>query len=409
MNQTWQTEYEHALVHTFATPRELLVRGEGCYVYNDEGKRYLDAMAGIAVNALGHAHPALVATASEHAARLMHVSNFFATRPQLDLAEAILRLSGVGETGRVFFGNSGAEANEAAFKLARLHGGVGRPRIIALENGFHGRTMGALALTGKPAMRVPFEPMPEGVEHIPATIEAMERALTGPDATQVAALLVEPIQGESGVLPLPDGYLRRARELTAEAGALLIIDEIQTGIGRTGYWFGFQHEGIIPDAFTLAKGLGGGIPIGALVTAGAASDLFQPGLHGTTFGGNPFATAMGCTVLNVIEEQDLVAAATERGAQLRRAIECQEISAITGIRGRGLLLGVSLADPVASDVVVAALDRGLILNAPNESTIRLAPPLVIGDEEMRLLADLLGQAITAVYSQKNIVAPRAAG
>ncbi|MFC4224889.1 acetylornithine transaminase [Lysinibacter cavernae] len=395
---TWQSEYQHSLVNTFGIPKELLVRGEGCHVWNEEGKRYLDFLAGIAVNSLGHAHPAVVEAAATQAATLIHVSNIFASRPQIELAEHIIRLSEIGETGRVFFGNSGTEANEAAFKLARLHGGPGRPRILALENAFHGRTMGALALTGKPAMRIPFEPMPAGVEHIPATIEALEHALSGINGDQVAALIVEPIQGETGVHPLPDGYLKRARELTTAAGALLIIDEIQTGIGRTGKWLAFQHEGIVPDAFTLAKGLGGGVPIGALVTVGEASQLFAPGLHGSTFGGNPFATAVAGAVLSEIESEGLVDAATKRGEQLRVGILSLNSDLVEGVRGKGLLLGIALGSPISAAVAQACLERGLIVNAPNDSTIRLAPPLIIGDSEIEEFLSIFAEALSSAHS-----------
>ncbi len=394
-NTGWEKEYAHSLVHTF-NPAEILDRGQGCYVYAESGKKYLDFLGGIAVNSLGHAHPAIVETASEQVAKLMHVSNLFASRPQIELAETLKRLSGGGDTARVFFANSGTEANEAAFKLARLHGGAARPRILALEKSFHGRTMGALALTGKPTLRIPFEPMPSGVEHIPATIEALEAALSGPQASEVAAIIVEPIQGEDGVNPLPAGYLRRARELTREAGALLIIDEIQTGLGRTGEWFAYQHEGILPDAFTLAKGLGGGFPIGAIVTIGEASMLFTPGTHGTTFGGNPLGTAIGGTVLSVIERDGLVEAARMRGAQVTEGILSLGNPLVAGVRGAGLLLGVALSQPVANQVVAAALEVGLIVNAPNESTIRLAPPLIVGDAEIADFTRLFGEALVAV-------------
>ncbi len=255
----WQEDAARDLVLNAGERFALLTRGEGSYLWDDQGKRHLDFLGGIAVTSLGHAHPVFVDAISKQAATLAHVSNYFATPPQLELAARLKRLAGAGIDGRVYFSNSGAEANEAAFKLARLHGGAERPRIIALENAFHGRTMGSLAITAKAAMRAPFEPMPGGVEHIPATIEALEAALDD----RVAAVFVEPIQGEAGVVELPEGYLAAARSLTLRHGALLIVDEIQTGAGRTGSWFGFNHEGITPDAITLAKGIGGGFPIGA--------------------------------------------------------------------------------------------------------------------------------------------------
>jgi len=376
---TWQQRYSASLLPVFGMPLALLVRGEGCYVWDDEGTEYLDFLAGIAVNALGHAHPALVAAVSEQVATLAHVSNYFASPPQIELAERLQRLTGAGAAGRVFFANSGTEANEAALKLARLNTGDGtRTRILTLTDSFHGRTMGGLALSGKPAMREAFLPVPGGVDHIEPTIEALEAAIDG----TVAALVVEPVQGEAGVFDLPDGYLARARELCTEHGVLLILDEIQTGVARTGDWFAFQHDGIQPDALTLAKGLGGGVPIGALVTFGAASELFSRGQHGSTFGGNPLATAAANAVLTVIETDDLVANATLRGQQLREIIARIDSPLITEVRGRGLLLGLGLSQPVAAELSAAALKAGLIVNAPNASTIRLAPPLIVGDAEL---------------------------
>lgn len=374
----WQQKTASHMMRTFGTPMAMLVRGQGARVWDADGTEYLDFLAGIAVNALGHAHPVFVEALSRQAATLAHVSNYFVSPPQLELAERLTRLSGAGEGGRVFFSNSGAEANEAAFKLARLHGGADRPRIIALTDAFHGRTLGSLALTGKAAMRAPFEPMPGGVEHIDSTIEALEAAM-GDD---VAALFLEPIKGEAGVLPLPDGYLEAAREITLRHGALLIIDEIQTGAGRTGEWFGFQHAGITPDAITVAKGIGGGVPIGALVTFGAASELFAPGHHGSTFGGNPLMTATANAVLGEIENSGLVANAAVRGAELREAIAGIGSPHIDGIRGRGLLLGVALREPRAGELTAAALAEGLIVNAANPSTIRLAPPLNIDSADI---------------------------
>ena len=259
---SWQHDARRDLLANAGDRLALFTRGEGAYLWDDAGKRYLDFLAGIAVNSLGHAHPAFVEAVSAQAATLAHVSNYFATPPQLGLAAKLKRLAGTGDSGRVYFSNSGAEANEAAFKLARLHGGTDRPRILALTDAFHGRTMGTLALTGKPAMQEPFLPMVPGVEFLDSTIEALEAAMDD----SVAALILEPIKGEAGVLPLPDGYLEAARELTRRHGALLILDEIQTGAGRTGEWFAFQHTGITPDAITVAKGIGGGFPIGAMLT-----------------------------------------------------------------------------------------------------------------------------------------------
>lgn len=385
----WLTRYRASMMGTVTTPLALLVRGEGCHVWDADGTRYLDFLAGIAVNALGHAHPALVAAVNSQVATLAHVSNYFATPPQVELAERLRSITGAGDDGRVFLCNSGTEAIEVAFKLARLNGtglsGVGlngaggtRQRILSLKHSFHGRTMGALSLTGQPALQESFAPLVPGVEHIDSTIEALEAAM-GPD---VAAIFLEPIKGEAGVVDLPDGYLRRARELTTEHGALLILDEIQTGIGRTGTWFAFQQFDIVPDAVALAKGIAGGVPIGALVTFGAASGLLQAGHHGSTFGGNPLAAAAGNAVLGEIESAGLVGNAARRGDELRSIITGIGHPLVSEVRGRGLLIGIGLSSPVAKELSAAALARGLIINAPNAHSIRIAPPLIVGDAEL---------------------------
>jgi acetylornithine/N-succinyldiaminopimelate aminotransferase len=375
----WQQRFDERIMRSMGMPLAKLERGEGTWVWDDAGNRYLDFLAGIAVNSLGHAHPVFVEAVTAQAGRLAHVSNYFMTEPALELAERITRLAGAGEHGRAWFGNSGAEANEAAFKLARLNNSGGaRTRVLALVDGFHGRTMGSLALTGKRHMRDPFEPLPGGVEHIEATIAALEASLD--DA--VAALIVEPIQGEAGVVELPEGFLVAARELTHRHGALLIVDEIQTGAGRTGEWFGFQHAGISPDAITVAKGIGGGFPIGGLVTFDHASSLFTKGQHGSTFGGNPLATAVANAVLGEIERAGLVQNAARRGAEIRERVLGLGSPLVSGVRGRGLLIGVGLAEPVAGAVVAEAMREGLIVNAANDSSIRIAPPLIIGDAEI---------------------------
>ena len=389
----WQEDAGRDLVRSFGDRMALFVRGEGAYVWDADGTKYLDFLAGIAVNALGHAHPVFVEAITAQASTLAHVSNYFATPPQLAMAARLKRLAGTGESGRVYFGNSGAEANEAAFKLARLHGrGTDRTRILTLTGGFHGRTMGSLALTGKPALQADFLPMVPGVEHIDATIDALEAAMD----ERVAALLVEPIQGEAGVVELPEGYLQAAREITARHGALLIVDEIQTGAGRTGAWFGFQHAGIVPDAITVAKGIGGGFPIGALITFGAASDLFFPGTHGSTFGGNALGTAVGGAVLEEIESAGLVENAARREIQLREGIAALGSPLVSGVRGRGLLLGIGLNSPVAKAVVAAAQQHGLVVNAANDDSIRIAPPLTIQDAEVSAFLDLFGAALATV-------------
>lgn len=390
---TWQDRYGESMMRTLAMPLALLVRGDGCRVWDSEGNEYLDFLAGIAVNALGHAHPAVVSAVSKQVGTLSHVSNYFATEPQLELAERLKRLTGTGDRGRVYFSNSGAEAIEAAFKLSRLNNGDGsRTRVLALHDAFHGRTMGALALTGKPQLREQFEPLAGGVHHIDSTIEALEAAMDG----TVAALFLEPVKGEAGVVDLPEGYLTRARDLCTRHGALLILDEIQTGIGRTGAWFAYQHEGITPDAVALAKGLGGGIPIGALVTFGATSDLFTRGQHGSTYGGNPLVTATANAVLTVIEEDNLVANAAARGEQLREIITRLNSPLITEIRGRGLLVGLGLAEPVALSLAAACLAEGLIVNAANESSIRMAPPLIVGDFELEEFERRFGLALASL-------------
>jgi len=388
----WQGRFDRRIMQSMGMPLAKLDHGRGARVWDDTGHEYLDFLAGIAVNSLGHAHPVFVEAVATQAARLAHVSNYFTTEPVLELAERITRLAGAGDHGRAWFGNSGAEANEAAFKLARLNNSGGaRNRVLALVDGFHGRTMGSLALTGKPHMREAFEPLPGGVEHIPATIEALEHALD--DA--VAALFVEPIQGEAGVVELPDGFLAAARDLTHRHGALLIVDEIQTGAGRTGDWFAFQHAGITPDAITVAKGIGGGFPIGGLVTFGHASSLYSKGMHGSTFGGNPLATAVSNAVLGEIEQSGLVENAALRGRQIRDRVEGLVHPLVAGTRGRGLLIGIALAEPVAAALAAESLRAGLIVNAANDSTIRIAPPLIIGDAEIDEFADRLGRALDA--------------
>jgi acetylornithine aminotransferase len=395
----WRDAFAADMMRSAPMPLTQLERGEGCRVWDVDGVEYLDFLAGIAVNSLGHAHPVIVDAAARQAATLMHVSNYFATRPQLALAARLLRLSGAGTAGRVYFGNSGAEAIEAAIKLARR---TGRPRILALHNAFHGRTMGSLSLTGKAALREHFEPLLPGVDHIDSTIEALQAAI-GPD---VAALVVEPIKGEAGVVPLPDGYLEAARRITREHGTLLILDEIQTGAGRTGEWFAFQHTGIEPDAIAVAKGIGGGVPIGALITYGDASDLLTMGQHGSTFGGNPFATAIGDAVLAEIERADLVGNARRQGLAIRAAVAEIDSDLVAEIRGAGLLLGVVLTSPVAVELAAAALRHGLIVNAANESTIRLAPPLIIGEVEVAQFAQRFAAALESVAERPSALDDR---
>lgn len=388
--------YSAALLPVFGAPQKVLARGAGVHVWDTDGKQYLDLLAGIAVNSLGHAHPALLAAITKQAETLGHVSNFFASAPQIELAEKLLELAQAPEGSGVFFANSGTEANEAAFKIARR---TGRPRILALTSSFHGRTMGALALTSKEAYRAPFEPLPGGVEFLEAGDEqALEAALAPGD---VAAVFAEPIQGEAGVRPLGEDYLRALRRLTREHGTLLILDEVQTGVGRTGRWFAHQAiEGLQPDVMTLAKGLGGGFPVGAVVCFGPeAHDLLQPGQHGTTFGGNPLASAAGLAVLGTIREDGLLEHVRTVGEGFTREILALDHPLIAGVRGQGLLLGIALAEPLAKPLAAAALEAGFIVNAPDESTLRLAPPLIITDSELATLTAALPGLLDAVAAR----------
>jgi len=385
----WTDRYTHAVMDTFGPPQRVLVRGEGAYVWDADGTRYLDLLAGIAVNSLGHAHPTLTAAISAQLGTLGHVSNFFGSPTQIAFAEKLLELAQAPQGSRVFFTNSGTEANEAAFKLARR---TGRTRVLALEGAFHGRSMGALALTHKAAYREPFEPLPGGVEWVPpGDVDALEEALAPGD---VAALFVEPIQGEAGVLPLPPGYLARARELTARHGTLLVLDEVQTGMGRTGEWFAHHLPhvggGIVPDAVTVAKGLGGGFPVGALIAYGdTAATLLGRGQHGTTFGGNPVASAAGLATIGVIERDGLLAHVRDVGAGARERVLELDHPLIAGVRGEGLLVGIALTADVAPALASRALAAGFIVNAANPSTVRLAPPLVVTHEQLGTFVDFL--------------------
>ncbi|GAB4078230.1 acetylornithine transaminase [Nostocoides australiense] len=370
--------YEEALLGVFGRPQLVIERGEGCYIWDADGKRYLDLLAGIAVNALGHNHPELVAAVSKQVGEVAHISNFFTSGAQIELAERLLAIAGAPEGSRVFFTNSGTEALEGAVKLARR---TGRTGIIASEGAFHGRSTGALALTAKPAYREPFEPLIPGVSHIPyGDADAVEDALAAGD---ISAVVLEPIQGEGGVIVPPDDYLTRVRELTHAARALLILDEVQTGIGRTGDWFAFQRSGIQPDAITIAKGLGGGIPVGALVTFGPeVSGLLQPGMHGSTFGGNPLASAAGLAVLSTIERDGLLRHTSEVGDGFAAAVLALGHPQIREVRGRGLLRGIALSSPIAPAVMGIARADGFIVNAVAPDAIRIAPPLIITAEQL---------------------------
>ena len=387
MSTPIQDRYAGAVMNTFGPPVLALVRGRGAHVWDADGKEYVDLLAGIAVNALGHAHPALVDAVTTQLSTLGHVSNFFATEPQVTLAERLLALLGWSD-GRVFFSNSGAEANEAALKLTRR---TGRTRIVAAEGSFHGRTMGALALTSKAAYREPFEPLPGHVTFVPYDdVAALEAAV---DDT-VAAIVLEPIQGEAGVVVPSADYLAAAQRIAYEHGALLWLDEVQTGIARTGAWFAHQLlDGIKPDVVTLAKGLGGGIPIGATVVRGDAATLLQPGNHGTTFGGNPVAAAAALAVLDTVVADDLLAAATQRGDQLAALLAAQ--TGVAEVTGAGLMRGAELDGPYAVEAVAVAREAGFILNATGPSRLRFVPPLVITTGDL----DALGAALPAILDR----------
>lgn len=400
---TWLDRYTDAVMNTFGTPGRVLVRGQGVHLWDADGKEYTDLLAGIAVNCLGHSHPAIVEAVTTQLSTLGHVSNFFTTPAQVRLAEELISLTLPGRPvheSRVFLANSGTEANEAAFKIARRHGGGSRPRVLALQDAFHGRTMGALALTHKAAYREPFEPLPGGVEFIPAgDIEALRGAL-GPD---VAALIVEPIQGEAGVRELPAGYLEAARELTEAVGALLIIDEVQSGMGRSGAWMAHHllAPGVAPDVVTLAKGLGGGIPIGAVVATGEAAALLGPGQHGTTFGGNPVACAAALAVIDTVRSQDLLVRVEQLGSAWAR--ELAAVDGVNEVRGRGLLIGVGLAEglPPAGEIAATLLaERGFIVNAPRPDTIRLAPPFILSDDDAGAFTIALSEILFRAQSEK---------
>ncbi|RZU28701.1 acetylornithine aminotransferase [Streptomyces sp. BK022] len=389
-NEELTARWQGALMDNYGTPRLPLVRGEGTAVWDADGKRYLDFVGGIAVNALGHAHPAVVRAVSEQIGTLGHVSNLFVAEPPVALAERLLRL--FGRDGKVFFCNSGAEANEGALKIGRL---AGRTHMVATDGGFHGRTMGALALTGQPAKREPFRPLPGDVTHVPyGDPQALAAAVT-PDTAMV---IIEPIQGESGVVVPPPGYLKAARAITAATGALLVLDEVQTGVGRTGGWFAYQaHEGVLPDVVTLAKGLGGGLPLGATVAFGRAADLLRPGQHGTTFGGNPVACAAGLAVLDTIEGEDLLANAKRQSEALRTGIEALDHPLVDHVRGAGLLLGIVLTGPHANEAQSAAQEAGFLVNAPAPDVVRLMPPLNLRDDEV----DAFLQALPGILDART--------
>ncbi|GAA2731873.1 acetylornithine transaminase [Actinocorallia aurantiaca] len=380
---SWQDDFRAAFMPNRPLPPVMLARGEGSTVWDVDGNAYLDLFAGIAVSALGHAHPALVEAVSGQIAKIAHVSPLLTTEPEVKLATRLLELLGL--PGKVYFCNSGTEANEAAFKMVRKHAGASK-YLVATENGFHGRTMGALALTGKQAIRTPFEPYGADVRFVPyGDAEALRAAVT----SDCAAVFLEPAQGEAGVVPAPDGYLSAAREVCDATGALLVLDEIQSGIGRTGTWFAHQHEGVRPDIITLAKGLGGGVPIGACIGVGEAADIFALGDHGCTFGGNPLSSSAALAVLDTIDRDGLKEHAVKIGEQLSAGIEALDHPMLAGVRGRGLWLAIVLAEPVAAAFRDAAQKAGFLVNNVQPDAIRLAPALTLTAEEAQSFLDAL--------------------
>lgn len=378
----WTDRYASSVMNTFGTPQLTLVKGEGAYVIDADSNRYLDLLGGIAVNVLGQCHPAVVEAIASQASTLGHVSNFFATPPQIELAEKILSIvepQGAPEDSRVFLANSGAEANECALKIVKAHANASatpKRRILALDHAFHGRTLGALSLTWKEPYRRPFAPLIDGVEFIaPNDISALEAAM-GDD---VAGIFVEPIQGEAGVHLLTDSYVQRVRDLCTRFDAIMVVDEVQTGIGRTGDWMGHHASGVRPDVVTLAKGLGGGMPIGACVALGPASLILGPGMHGTTFGGNPICAAAALAVLDTITREGLLAHVTDVSQEWMDGLS--RVEHVSAVRGRGFLIGVDFDEPIAPAVVAAGRARGFILNATGPSTLRLAPALTLSRDE----------------------------
>ncbi|MEH0985699.1 acetylornithine transaminase [Micromonospora sp. CPCC 205556] len=382
-----------AMMDNYGTPPLALVSGSGAVVVDEAGREYVDLLGGIAVNALGHAHPAVVAAVARQVATLGHVSNLFVAEPPVALAELLLALA--GRTGRVFFANSGAEANETAFKLSRL---TGRSHVVAAHGGFHGRTMGALALTGQPAKVDPFRPLPGDVTHVPYGDAA---ALAAAVTDRTAMVILEPIQGENGVVVPPAGYLAEARRVTTRHGALLVLDEVQTGIGRTGHWFAHQADGVEPDVVTLAKGLGGGLPIGACLAFGRAAELLRPGSHGTTFGGNPVSCAAALAVVATIANEGLLDHVKRVGERLRRGVEALGHPLVARVRGAGLLIGIALTAPASGPVTAALRDAGFLVNPVQPGVVRLAPPLI-------LTAAQVDAFLAALPGALDAAAPRAA-
>lgn len=384
--------WNKSLQANYGTPTIELVSGKGASVTDAAGKKYLDFLAGIATNVLGHAHPAVVKAVSKQIATLGHVSNFYAHPNVLALSSKLVTLTG-DKSARVFFCNSGAEANEAALKLSRK---TGRIRIVATKESFHGRTMGALSLTGQPSKRDPFKPLIKGITHVPyGDMGAMLKKVS----KKTAMVIVEPIMGEAGVIVPPHGYLQALRELCDETGALLVFDCVQTGMGRTGDWFGYEYSGIKPDVITLAKGLGGGLPLGAMIALGDAANLFQPGDHGSTFGGNPVATAAGLAVIETIEKSDLLKRVNSIGLELMADIAL--IEGVKSVRGAGLLIGVEFSQPIAKQVASRCQVNGVLVNGNSETVIRIAPPLIVTDKDVTTFLKIFTESIHEVSREMS--------
>lgn len=398
-DKTLTGRWDAALMGNYGTPSLEIVSGSGTRLTDSAGTTYTDLFSGIAVNSLGHAHPAIVGAVTEQVATLGHVSNIYIHPKTVELAERLGAALDVEAPVRAMFCNSGTEANEAAFKIARL---TGRSRILAAERGFHGRTMGALSITGQPDKREPFEPMPAGAEFFPyGDIDGLRTVVESGDPRDVAAIVLEPIQGEAGVHTPPEGYLADVRALCDEYGIFLVCDEVQTGIGRTGAMFASRHAGIVPDVITLAKGLGGGLPIGAVLGIGAAGELLRPGQHGSTFGGNPIAAAAALAVLDTIAAEHLDYHAYRLGRLMTADIEMLDHPLVTEVRGRGLLIGIALAEPVAAQIVEAARDAGFIVGTAGASVVRIAPPLIVSEDEIAAFLSALPGLLDGAASENT--------
>jgi acetylornithine aminotransferase len=379
--------WNKSLQSNYGTPELELISGKGAHVIDSKGDDYLDFLSGIATNVLGHAHPAIVKAVSKQIATLGHVSNFYAHPNVLALSAKLVSMTG-DKSARVFFCNSGAEANEAALKLSRK---TGRTRIVATQEAFHGRTMGALSLTGQPSKRDPFKPLLKGITHVPyGDMGAMLKKVN----KKTAMVIVEPIMGEAGVVVPPHGYLQSLRELCDETGALLVFDCVQTGMGRTGDWFGYEYSGIKPDVITLAKGLGGGLPLGTMIALGEAAQLFQPGDHGTTFGGNPVATAAGLAVVETIEKKSLLKRVSSTGRELMADLAL--IEGVKSVRGAGLLVGIVFDEPIAKQVAARCQKNGVLVNGNSETVIRIAPPLTVTDKDVAQFLRVFTQSVHEV-------------